>query len=452
MRRGILSVLAVAAALLLSACAGLPISGSVNPGLAVGEGSGSPEFLFRPDEPQPGATPEQIVDGFIRAGSGPGPSANWDVARMFLAPSIRETWNPEAGVTIDLPDDRQPTSPSEGVVHVSLVAVATVDQNGAYQPAEAGLTPLSFRLAQQDDGEWRITEAPDGVVIDRDVFTNVFHRYSLMYFDPTWQFLVPDMRWFPTTNAATRIAGALVNGEPSAWLVDSVVDAFPESVSLARPSVPLEAGIAQVTLSGEALAVEATTLERMQTQLTASLATAGVSGAQLLAASTPLTAEPVSVRSTRVTGPPLVVIEEGFGFLSGDELTTIPGLSEAMAQVSPAAIQVSPDREFAAVRLTDGSVARVPTQGGVAVIDTRAGLVDPGADPFGYIWSVPRDRPAEVVAYSAAGPQFAVAAAWPGASQIAAMAVSRDGTRVAALLAVGGRTELWAAGIVRGRE
>ena len=450
-RRGILSAIVAVAALVLSACAGLPASGPVNPGLSAGTDAGSPEFLFRPDEPQPGATPEQIVEGFIRAGSGPGPAANWEVARMFLAPSIRETWKPEASVTIDLPDDRQPVSPTEGAVELSLVTVATVDATGAYQP-DAGVTQLSFRLAQQDDGEWRITEAPDGVVIDRDVFANVFHRYSLMYFDPTWQFLVPDVRWFPTTNAATRIAGALVNGSPSGWLAASVVNSFPESVTLARPSVPLESGIAQVTLSAEALLVEATTLDRMQTQLAASLATAGASGAQMSVASTPLSAEPVSTRATRVTGPPLVQTEDGFGFLAGDELTPIPGLSETMELVAPAAIQVSPDRDFAAVRLVDGGIARVPADGPVAVIDTRGGLIDPSADPFGFIWSVPRGEPSAITAFSVAGQQLPVADAWPGASEVVAMAVSRDGTRLAAILVTGGRSEVWIAGIVRGTE
>ena len=450
-RRSIRAAAVVIAALVLAACAGLPLSGPVNPGLAAGEDAGSPEFIFRPDEPQPGATPEQIVDGFIRAGSGPGPAANWEVARMFLAPSIRETWKPEASVTIDVPDDRASISPSEGAVELSLGAVATVDSTGAYQP-DAGLTQLSFRLAQQDDGQWRITEAPDGVVIDRDVFENVFHRYSLMYFDSTWQFLVPDVRWFPTTNAATRIASALVNGSPSGWLGGSVVNSFPESVSLARPSVPLESGVAQVTLSAEALQLESTTLDRMQTQLTASLATASVSGAQMLVASTPLTAEPVSTRSTRVTGPPLVQTEAGFGFLSGDELTPVAGLSDAMELIAPAAIQVSPDRDFAAVRLVGGGVARVPADSPVAVVDTRSSLIDPSADPFGYIWSVPRDEPAAVTVFSTAGQQSAVADAWPGASEIVAMGVSRDGTRLAALLVTGGRSEVWIAGIVRGAE
>lgn len=450
-RRSILSVFVVVAALVLSACAGLPVSGPVNPGLAAGEDAGSPEFLFRPDEPQPGATPEQIVDGFIRAGSGPGPAANWEVARMFLAPSIRESWDPDASVTVDLPDDRKLVSPTEGAVEVSVVSVATIDENGAYQPDE-GVTPLSFRLAQQDDGEWRITEAPDGVVIDRDVFANVFHRYALMYFDPTWQFLVPDMRWFPTTNAATRIADALVDGTPSGWLGESVLNAFPESVSLARPSVPLESGIAQVTLSAEALLVESTTLDRMQTQLAASLATAGASGTQMSVASTPLDAEAVSTRSTRVTGPPLVLTEDGFGFLAGDELTPVPGLSEAMRLVAPTAIQVAPDRDFAAVRLVSGEAARVPAEGDIALVDARAGLIDPGADPFGFIWSVPRAQPTAIEVFSAAGERSAVADAWPAAAEIIAMAVSRDGTRLAGLLVTGGRSEVWIAGIVRGED
>ena len=70
-RRGILTTLLAVAALALSACAGLPTSGPVTPGLPAGTDAGNPDFSFRPDSPQPGATPEQIVTGFIRAGSGP---------------------------------------------------------------------------------------------------------------------------------------------------------------------------------------------------------------------------------------------------------------------------------------------------------------------------------------------------------------------------------------------
>ena len=54
--------------------------------------------------------------------------------------------------------------------------------------------------------------------------------------------------------------------------------------------------------------------------------------------------------------------------------------------------------------------------------------------------------------FSATGQRFEVADAWPGATQIVAMAVSRDGARIAALLVAGGRPEVWIAGIVRGDD
>ena len=33
---------------------------------------------------------------------------------------------------------------------------------------------------------------------------------SVSYFDPNWEFLVPDVRWFPAENAATLAARALI--------------------------------------------------------------------------------------------------------------------------------------------------------------------------------------------------------------------------------------------------
>ena len=450
-RRGILSTVLVVVALVLTACAGFGTSGPVNTGREAGADAGAPDFSFVPDGPQAGASPEQIVEGFIRAGSGPGPRAGWETARLFLAPSIRETWNPEASVTIDLLGDREIDAPTAGGVTLSLLSVATVDATGAYEPADAAPTTLSFALAQQDDGEWRITEAPDGIVLGQDDFSRVFSRYSLMYFDPTWQFLVPDVRWFAATNAAARITSALVDGVPSPWLADSVVNAFPESVE-AQPSVPIESGIAQVELSGNALSLDQSTLDRMQTQLTASLATAKAVGAVMLVSSAPILASPVQVRSTRLTGPPLVETAAGFGFLSGDELTVLPGLSDAVASLSPRpdAIQVGPERQLAAVRLADGSVARVVADGEVTIVDTRPGLVAPSIDPQGMVWSVPRGAPTEVQVFSGTE-RFDLAAAW-AATEIVALAVSRDGTRLAGLVVSGGSARVWVAGVLRDPE
>ncbi len=448
-RRGILSGVILALVLVLSACAGLPTSGPVNAGNDADEDVAPPDFSFLPDHPQPGATPEEIVEGFIRAGSGPGITGDWERAREFLAPDIRSSWKPTAGVTIDLSSDRVYSSAAEDSVSLSLVAVANVDANGGYERTDEGPTSLPFTLAKQDDGEWRISETLDGIVLDRDVFPRVFNDFSVMYFDPTWEYLVPDVRWFPTANAASRITVALVNRPPSDWLKDSVVTAFPQSVT-ASPSVPIESGgVAEVDLSDSALAVPSATLDRMLTQLQASLSTAGASDVVLSVSGAPISAEPVPVRSTRVTGPSLVLTEAGFGFLVGDALEPVPGLSEVMSTVSPVAIQITAERDWAALRLTDGTVARQGADGSSDLLDSRPELIDPTIDPFNMVWSVPRSQPTALSAFLPDGTQVTVADAWPGATQITAMAVSRDGTRLAALVISGARSAVWVAGVVR---
>jgi hypothetical protein len=445
----VLAALVVAVCAALAGCAGLPTSGPVNPGLEAGAGAGDPDLAFRPDSPQPGATPQEIVDGFIRAGTGPGKDGTWPVAKEYLAPALRATWDPTASVTIDEPGDRFYSSSAEDQVSLTLTRVAAVDEIGAYESAAAEATRLDFRLAKQDDGQWRITEAPDGLVLDMSQFSSVFQIYSLMYFDPTWSFLVPDVRWFPRINAATYVTDALIDGPPSTLLAQSVVSAFPESVSV-RPAVPVDSdGVAQVELDASAADLGTVTLERMQAQLQASLADARVSSVAMTAGTTPLEVEAAPTRSTRVSSLAAVLTDEGFGFLNGSEVDPIDGLTAAMTKVDPVAIQVSPDRDFAAVRVTNGSAARVQADGDVLAFDTRAGLIDPTVDPSGYIWSVPRDSPAALVAFAAGSEQTPIANAWPEASRVGSIAMSRDGTRLAAVVTSGGRPAVWVSGVIR---
>lgn len=433
--------------LVLTACAGLPTSSDVQEGRATDQAAGGPDFAFIPDRPQPGATPEQIVEGFLRAGSGP--ADNWSRALEFLTPAARAVWNPDAGVTIAAAQ-RQYTSAVEGEVSVDLTAVATVDERGSYEWADGAATTLPFELERQADGEWRIAAAPDGVVLDREVFPRVFHRYALMYFDPSGEYLVPDIRWFPRTNQATRIVDALVNDPPSDWLAASVETAFPEGVS-AISAVPVVGGLATVALSEEALAVDQRGLDRMQTQLEASLATAGIAAVEMLVATTPLPAEAVPVRRTAVSGQPLVLVDTAFGFLAGDELTPVPGLSPAVAGTAPTAVQVSAERSVAAAAVAGGA-ARVLSSGEVAVFDEREGVLTPGVDAADAVWSGVADDPAAMVALLPDGELVDVAGAWPGATRLHAFSISRDGTRIVATVTTGSRTEVWVAGIVRDGE
>ncbi|MDZ8171092.1 LpqB family beta-propeller domain-containing protein [Microbacterium xanthum] len=445
--RALGAIVSAALLLVLAACAGLPTTGPVNPGIAPGEEPPPPDFFYIPEGPQPGASPEEIVRGFVEAGTGP--ADNWATARLFLSTSLAEVWDPTAGVTVDERGDRTYAEPSATQVSLMLEADATVNDSGAYETGASGLTTLEFRLAQRDDGEWRITEAPDGIVLGADQFPNVYGEYSLMYFDPTWTYLVPDVRWFPTVNAATWIADALVAGAPSPWLAEAVRSAVPESVTLSRPSVPVTGGVADVDLSRSALGLEQDGLDRLYTQLQASLVGTGVTEVRLTADSTPLAAEAVPVRSTRVATAPLVLTAEGFGFLSGDDLTPIDGLSAAMTQVDPAVIQVGVDRDVAAVLTTGGETVRVESDGDLLVVDDRDGLIAPTVDPAGFVWSVPRDGPAGVLATGPDGVALTVAGAFPESTEIAAFAVSRDGARLAAIVSANGRLGIEIAGVVR---
>jgi hypothetical protein len=449
-RRGLVAATLVALALALSACTGFPLSGSVNAGLAPGDVV-PPEIGFLPDKPQPGASAEQIVDGFIRAGSGP--DNNFATARLYLAPKIRDTWNPDAGVTVDVLADRKTAVQSEGRISLTLTTQATVDADGAYATSDGGSTTLPFTLAKVS-GQWRITSAPDGIVLDADQFPSVYHSYSVMYFDPTWHYLVPDLRWFPSTNLSTRIVKALVSGKPSPWLLQSVVSAFPANVTLDHASVPVVAGTAQVELAGAVLSLEPATLDRMQTQLEASLQSAGISDVAMSYGGTSITASAVSTTSTRIDARALVVTDKGLGFLNGADLEPISGLSDAVMAASPAAVQVAANQSFAAVRSATGAVVRAQDDKRVVPVDARAGLIDPTLDPQGYIWSVPANAPSALTARAANGQPVTVAvgATWAGASHITAMSLSRDGTRLAALVTSGGQSVAWVAGVVRNAD
>lgn len=440
-------------ALVLSGCAGLPRGGPVNAGGSIAELDGSePNIAYVPQGPTAGATPQQIIEGFILAASGS--RDGWSVAQEFLAPEFASVWRPEAGVIVYVPGSRTPVAPgTDGAYTLSVTSQASVDATGVYT-AEAGrAVPLSFHLAQQADGEWRITSAPDGLVLDANRFASVFSEYALMYFDPTGEYLVPDVRWFPVTNAVTSIAVALVNGQPSPLLAGGVRTAFTGTAGLAQSAVPQNSGVAQVSLLPAARDLEQRVLDRMQTQLQASLATAGVERVDMVVDGEVLGASAVTTDAARVdTRLPLALVGDQFGFASEEAIESVPGLSGVIAAQWPRAIEVNPDLTAAALQLPNGSVSLVTDVGVVWNLDQRPELIAPTMDAQGRVWSVPRNDPTAVIVYDSGGAPLTIGNAWPGATAITAMRVSRDGTRVAAVVQDGTTWAVWVASIQRDED
>lgn len=442
---GVVSLMLV---LVLAACTGLPTSGYVNPGRGPQTDDDTQSFAFVPDGPQDGASPTDIVEGFLRAGSGP--ADDWATAKMFLAPGTQ--WDPRARVTVDRLADRRATASADGTsVSVGLSTVATVDANGAYTPTLIGTSEnLAFSLTLVN-GQWRITRAPDGVVLYEEVFPTVYQSASIAYFDPSWNYIVPDVRWFPRALVASRVATALVDGKPSTWLAGAVRSAFPDGLSLVGRSVTLSSsGVAQVQLPRTALSLDSTTLDRMQTQLARSLSSAGVSDVQMTVDGTPITASEVAVRVTRVDPTPAIMTKAGvFGALSGDQVTPFGPLSDAVESLDPAAVELEADRSIAAVRTNAGAVSSALADGRTYLLDDRPGLVAPSIDANGAIWSVPRNSPSALRTFTPEGVPTSVGNAWPDASEVVAFQISRDGTRVAAIVTVAGAQEVWLSAIQR---
>lgn len=447
-------------ALLLPACAGLPTTGGVTVGLELGESSQDVDFLPVASGPIEGAGPEEIVEGFLEAGITT--SDNWATAREFLAPTLQRTWRPSAGVSIDAGTDTRTISsnvPVEEVedadsaeVQVMLDLVASVDDAGAYSDA-LGASNMPFRLERTPDGEWRITEAPDGVVIDEPRFTNVYDGYPLQYFDLSWTRLVPDMRWFPRRQSpATTVTQALIGGAPSEWLEPAVQNAFPVDVQLAQDAVPIVGQVAEVALTRPAVGLDETTLSRMRTQLQATLRAAGVAitAVQFKVDGRSLDAGTVDLVEPSPEIGTLVLQDGAFGRIVGDEISPIAGISTDIAAITDpiVSIQVATDDSRAAVQLGDGHVHLVG-EGNPVELDGRPGLIEPSLDPYGYTWTVPQGQPGALKAWGSDVVAHDIANAWPTASEVSDLRVAADGTRVAAVITAGKQRWVVVAAVVR---
>lgn len=470
--RALRAVLVAATALSLVACAGLPTSGPVNVGLALGDDGDVPDFAQLASGPMPGANPREIVSGFLLAAITP--ADDWATAREFLTEDLRDDWKPQAGVTIDSTvssrvidadvdeESEEAEDATAAAVRVQLDQVAELDGTGAYSEA-TGTARTAFRLVREKGGEWRISEAQDGIVLDADSFSRAYKKHALQYFDQSWTHLVPDVRWFPAAwptaadarrgSMATVITRALVAGEPSPWLAPAVRSAFVGDVALARDAVPVDSSqVAEVALTRAALSASGQALARMRTQLEASLAGLGVSEVRFTVDGTTLEANRVALDPPADSGV-LVLTDDTFGSTRGVEVSPLSGITAQIAKITEpiAAIDVAADGGMAAVQLTDGRVLAV-SDGDTVVLDERAGLVAPSVDPFGFTWSVPRDRPSELSAWNREVEANRVAQAWPDAGSISHLRVSSDGARVAAVLSEGGQRRLVVAAVIRGED
>ena len=235
---------------------GLPTSSPVQQGLDIGSPL-LPPVRFQFEAPPRGATPEQIVRGFL--------AASWSsdddfrAARAYLTPSASHAWKPRSSVTVYPDSSSVQATTAPGSVELRTVADATLDSDGRYTSLPAGASRRSTLTLAQVSGEWRISNIPAdfGLWLSRFYFERAYRRLFVNYVDPSLSTLVTDPRWFPVgAGLATTLARAQLK-QPPAYLRGAVRSGFPAGTQLAVDSVPVAAGRAEIDLTPAVLDVSA---------------------------------------------------------------------------------------------------------------------------------------------------------------------------------------------------
>jgi hypothetical protein len=247
--------LPVALLLLATGCS-LPLSPEVH-----SVGAVSPEqrqgaaLQVIPPGPKADATPVEAVLGFLGAqASADGRHA---IARQFLTSQERGRWNDDDEVQVYDPDQLSVQAlpgAEQGTAVVRVVTRVTgrVRADGSYVALAGERVVEDYRLQRQRGG-WLLDEVPAGLRLTAADRQRAFAPRAVYYLAPhpagELPHLVPDQVFLPVgADPATTLVSRLVR-PPSVALADSVRTAVPEGARLGQVRLS-SAGVVTVDLTG----------------------------------------------------------------------------------------------------------------------------------------------------------------------------------------------------------
>ena len=207
--RRLLPLSAAALVAVLAGCSTVPISSATVQITQVAQPTDASAGV-EPLAPEPGATPEEVVRGFIEASASV--VRRHPIARQYLAADAADEWT-DSGVVTVISGDYAPVQTELGTVEVTGTLVGTVDERGVFTVGTGSVFRRSFSLSD-DSGEWRITDPADGLVLLEPDFTRTYEPVAAYFLDPTLTRVVPDPRYLvrgeaqPNTLVTRLIAGA----------------------------------------------------------------------------------------------------------------------------------------------------------------------------------------------------------------------------------------------------
>ncbi|MFC5370579.1 LpqB family beta-propeller domain-containing protein [Arcanobacterium bovis] len=435
MNRKLMSMIALLAVVLSACSAGLPRSGNVN----VVEDAVRPNggIVLDPKGPTPGASPEELVDGFLRASS-VGNSDDFVVARQFLTPEAAARWNPMSIVRV-YPDSqsREYTSTGTGAIRVSVGALGAVDAEGRYTSSPVdSIISNEFTLMRNRDGEWRIAVLDDGISMPQSLFTSLYVKAPLYFLTPNNIALVPDLRWYPRQQVVSALVKGLVKG-PSPWLSPAVHSAIPVDVNADNVVVSTEDSTARIELSASVASLTEAQRALIETQFFRTLTATGLvqqveltSGGSSLAVGTrldlpayPFAAAPIVALAD---GLPAQIVDGKPRLLSQSESLRAMGLSNLAVAYSDQ-VQTAAALSHNKTQLQSLDFARDR----VTMITAGQQLIPPSFDSYSWVWSGEAQSRGELVAYNTnTGAAVKLHLDEVANSRIRLISVSREGTRM----------------------
>lgn len=431
--------LALAACLALAGCTSLPTSSAPAPfDVSAKDGSG---IQFSAEGPSADADAATLVNDFLLACAA-GPQDDYATARLFLSAASARSWQPETEILVyDTDTAPSVTAGSETAtqvdVTVAVLGVASVDASGVLTRVAASTVSRTFTLVREE-GQWRINNPENMVLMSRASFTASFSLANLYFPTAEGGDLVADPRWYPSRRLASHLLAGLVEG-PRQSLAPVTANAIPPGTTVPSQGLDVADGVARVELNAVMPSSESA-----RTTLAWELVRTLTQVADVLRVNASLSGDVLDMQAIPV--PPTYSLDTlvgagpgGIGLVSSSSVTELAAVTDASnPTVSPV------DSSLVAWSGSDGVYAQ---RGGttVAFLPGHAPL-GPSVDRFGWVWG-----PATASSVSLGGGvdgAFSVSVESESAGQIRAVRISPDGTR--ALVLRGSDASAWVGIVERG--
>lgn len=468
--RGLRITIAIITLTMLTGCLShIPDSGTVSYGAEAYAPSEQNFVRTLVSPPNPGATPQDLIREFLAAAAGD--QGDYATSRLYLAPEIRYSWQPQVEVRIysGRLQNIHLRAPRElNTYGLTGPRLGTIDQQGHYQREFSGASLSEYFSLQQVDGQWRISSLADGRLLSESDVARSYRRLNIYFLNSSKRSLVPDPVYLPVTlGISTSLINALLAG-PTTWLSPAVTSAIPFSTSLVAGSVPIQQGVASVDLSAPAVRISSSDVRALSAQIVWTLKQlAEVAAVRITFGRVPLIVAGSGQAQSRFSysnfspdvlagvSPSFVIGDQGISQITG--LTSKPTFavvesSKAGAVSRFRAAAVSLDSKSLAGITEANSLVSGPMAGpfalrAVGIAGTE--WLPPSWDADGNLWAVQKSaNRSDIYVITPDGRTIAVEAGLFANLNVQGFRIARDGSRAAYAIANGDSSRLFVARVI----